>query len=152
MAKAHARYWPYLVLAVTSGSLAAKEIHCFSEVKFAGEGSLQMTVNMRIEQGRPSMIELSHLTLVYGTKTGYQCDARFVSNEPTNTWLFNGSKTEISSASETPEESAHLVIEHGARGYRLETGNLSTSGCGVRAQWPESVFIPERGGRCRTRY
>lgn len=111
-----------------------------------------MTVDMRIEQGRPSMIELSHLTLVYGTKTGYQCDARFVSTEPTNTWQFTGNKTAISSTGETPEESSRLVIERWARGYRLETRNLSTAECGVRAQWPESVFIPERGGRCRTRY
>jgi hypothetical protein len=135
-----------------SGSLAAKEIHCFSEVKFADEGSLQMTVDMRIEHGRLSMIELSHLTLVYGTKTGYQCEARFVSNEPTNTWRFNGSKTEISSAGETPEESTHLLIEHGARAYRLKTKNLSTAECGARAQWPESVVVPESGGRCRTKY
>lgn len=111
-----------------------------------------MTVDMRIEQGRPSVIELSHLTLVNSTKTGYQCDARFASGEPTNTWKFDADRTEISITGETPEENSRLVIEHGTRGYRLETKALSTADCGVRAQWPESVFVPERGGRCQTKY
>lgn len=141
-----------LILAIAAGTAAAGEVKCFSERKFDGEGLLQMSVNMDVKQGKLRAIELSHLTLVYSTKTGYQCDARLTDGEPSNNWQISGDRTEINSAGDAPEESSRLVVERTARGYRLDTRRLSTADCGVRGQWPASVFVPAAGGRCRTKY
>lgn len=141
-----------LILAIAACTAFAGEVKCFSERKFAGEGVLQMSVNMDVKQGKLRSIELNHLTLVYSTKTGYQCDARFTDGEPSNSWQIGGNRTEINSAGETSEESSRLVVERTSRGYRLDTRALSTADCGVRGQWPASVFVPAAGGRCRTKY
>jgi len=146
------RYWPGVLLALVIGGAEAKEIHCRSTLKFGNEGSLQMSVSMQIREARLNSIELSHLTLVNSTKTGYQCDAHFDIADPSNAWRFSDEKTEIILAGESPEESSRLVVSGRSHGYLIDTMALSTAECGVRAQWPLRVFVPAKGGRCRTSY
>jgi hypothetical protein len=137
-----------IALALTSPIANSKEIACRNVERYQNEGAFIVEATLTLTHGEISQVSIDRITEVYATKTGYTCSATIKNGEANNKWEISGRRTFISIEPDESDEPSSLVITQTAKGYILDTKNLSKATCGARVQWPDQVFVPVAGGKC----